>query len=499
MLTMTQVQYIKHLYENEEESLRGIARRTNLSFQTVKKYACLEDWNERDKKIGEPERYPVLGGYIQWVDQWMEEDKRAPRKQRHTVRRMYDRLVEEHGYPGSYSSVKKYVRKKRRKEAVQGGYLPLAQPMGHAQVDFGEFAYLDRNGEQKKAWALTISFPYSNAAFTQAFPAQNQECLLEGMNRIFEHIGGVPIRIKADNMTTAVAQVLKGTERVLTDGFSRFMLHHRFQADFCNPASGNEKGNVENKVGYSRRNFFVPVPTIEDFETFNEALWEKCEKDHQRSHYQKGELISNLWAEEKEKLLFLPKHPYQVFRYESCCANRYGAVVIETNSYGLAPEFAREVVQAKLYCDRIEFYHDHRLVKTYPRSYEKNTEIMDWTQYVGTLCRKPGAAPHTKFFGQMPKLWQEHLKHTSGKERKSALLLLKEIVSDGNQSLCDDAITLAEECGRTDADSIRQCYYMISKKEYRPQPLTLGASAPKLGYEPKLAVYDGLMGGKTDV
>lgn len=111
-----------------------------------------------------------------------------------------------------------------------------------------------------------MSFPYSDKAYAQVFPSQNQECLLIGMRRIFEYIGGVPARIRFDNMSTAVAQVLEGTERKLTDGFTRFMLHYRFQADFCNPASGNEKGNVENKVGYIRRNALVPIPTIISFE-----------------------------------------------------------------------------------------------------------------------------------------------------------------------------------------------------------------------------------------
>ena len=138
---------------------------------------------------------------------------------------------------------------------------------------------------EHKGYALTVSFPYSNKGYTQAFPSQKQECLLEGLKRIFEHIGGVPCRIRLDNMTTAVAQVLKGAERVLTDGFMRFMLHYRFHAEFCNPASGNEKGNVENKVGYSRRNAFVPVPTITSFEAFNEQLLAWCEKDAEREHY----------------------------------------------------------------------------------------------------------------------------------------------------------------------------------------------------------------------
>jgi len=127
-------------------------------------------------------------------------------------------------------------------------FLPLDKPPGHAQVDFRKFKYYDAFDRSCDGHALIVSFPNSNTGWMQVFPSENQECLLEGLKRIFYHIGGVPIRVRCDNMTTAVVQILEGTERVITDGFYRFMLHHRFKADFCNPGKGNEKGNVENTV-----------------------------------------------------------------------------------------------------------------------------------------------------------------------------------------------------------------------------------------------------------
>ena len=500
MLRMAQIQYIKDLYENEEVSLREISRRTGHSFETVRKYAYQTDWGEDRLPDVEPVSYPVLGKFIPQIDEWLESDRKVPRKQRHTVKRIYDRLRDEHGYRGSYSSVKKYVRKKKFvMKAQRAGYLPLDHPQACGQVDFGEFIYYDGTGEEQKGYALTVSFPYSNKGYTQAFPSQNQECLLEGMKRIFEHIGGVPPRLRFDNMTTAVAQVLKGTERVLTDGFTRFMLHYRFQAEFCNPASGNEKGNVENKVGYSRRNAFVPVPTIMSFEAFNEQhLWPWCEKDAEREHYLRKVPIQELWLEEKAALLKLPEYPFSVFRYASVTVNKTGFAVIDTNKYGLSPTLAGEVVQAKVFFDHIEFFHDHRPVGRFTRSYRANEEIYDWTQYVSTLMKKPGAIESTRFFRQMPERWQAYLSAVTGKERKSALQLLSEIVADGNAALCDDALGLAAENGRTDADSLRQCYYRIAKKEYRPDPLHL-TSDPMLNYHPNLSAYDGLMGGEAYV
>lgn len=394
---MAQQQYIKDLYENEEVSLREIARRTKLSFQTVQKYAYKEDWSEERIPNLEAENYPSLKEYIPTIDEWMEADRKVPRKQRHTAMRIYHRLEEELGYGGSYSSVRRYVS--------------------------------------------------------------------------------------------------KGTERVLTDGFRRFMLHYRFQADFCNPASGNEKGNVENKVGYSRRNAFVPVPTITSFEEFNQWLWEWCEQDAQRLHYKYKIPIQELWETDEKSLLNLPEHPFPVFRYEAVTVNKYGFATLDTNKYGLAPALSGRIVQAKLFFDHVEFYYDHKPVGRYKRSYEREQELCDWTQYVGTFLKKPGAVEHTRFFRQMPRLWQDLLRQSKGRERKDALRLLDEIVRDGNAGLCEDALSLAAENGRTDPDSIRQCYYMIAKKEFRPEPLLLKTPTPQLHYDPKLTAYDGLTGG----
>jgi transposase len=494
VITMAQAQYIKHLWENEEKSLREIAKITDLNFRTVQKYAKRDDWTEDTPPVSEP-KYPVLQDYLPIIDEWLEGDLKEPRKQRHTAQRIYNRLVKEHGFQGSYSSVRRYVQKKKAKLRQKlAGYLPLLHPPCHAQIDFGEFKYLDAHGVAGTANHLTISFPYSNVGFTQVFKGQNQECLLEGMKRIFNYIGGVPIRIKADNMTTAVVKVLKDGERELSEGFARFKLHYRFEADFCNPSSGNEKGNVENKVGYSRRNFFVPVPVIEDFDAFNEQLWKLCEEDMNRPHYIMQTSQRELWEEECKNLLTLPPNEYKVFRYEAVNINNYGFVSVDKNKYGISPELCRKTAYVKIFHDKIEIYYEHDLLKTYGRSYGVNEEITDWRQYVGLLCKKPGAVEHTRFFDQLPKLWREHLKDTQGKERKTALMLLYEIVQDGNAEMSDILLQLAKTYGRSDAESIRQCYYNLTNERKTPEPITFSISTPVLGYNPSLTPYDGLMG-----
>ena len=493
---MSEIEYIKDMYENKGMSLRAIARQTKKDFRTVQKYAYQNNWSPAVRVKMEAEDYPVLGAYIGQINAWLEGDEVEPRKQRHTISRVYRRLQEEHGYAGSYSSVKRYYH--RKKEELKKGkesFVPLAQPQGHGEVDFGEFKYYTVQGEAQEGYALVVAFPYSNAGWMQVYRGQNQECLLEGLKRIFKHIGGVPVRMRCDNMTTAVAQVLEGRERVLTEGFRRFKLHHRFEAEFCNLCSGNEKGNVENKVGYDRRNLLVPVPTIDDFGAFNEGLLARCDADHERKHYRHARRISELWAEEKEKLLTLPEYEYEVFRYEALRVNKYGYVAIDTNNYGLSPTLAGKIAQAKIYFERVELYYEGELLKSYARSYGRAEEVTDWKQYLPVLLGKPGATEHTRFFSQMPKLWQEYLTSVVGRERKSALALLSEIVADGNEALCDEALELAGEYGRLDSDNIRQCYLFIAKPENHPEPLELKSSPPVLNYQPDLSAYDSLTGG----
>jgi transposase len=515
---MEEARYIKHLWEKEEKSLRDISRTTGLAFQTVQKYAYMENWNQDRQPNVSPERYPVLQSYIPIINEWLEDDKKQPRKQRHTMTRIFHRLRDEHAYTGSYSSIKRYVRKKKYlMKQTEEGFLPLSQPQAHAQLDFGKLKYYTALGGEDKAYALTLTFPYSNMGFTQVFRSENQECLLEGMKRLFTYIEGVPLRIRTDNMTTAVVHVLKEGARYLSDGFERFMLHYRFVADFCNVASGHEKGNVENKVGYSRRNYFVPVPTIVDFEEYNRELLVRCERDGERKHYRHGKQFRELWEDERRELLPLPGTDYDVYRSELARVNHYGFITDEeskrptrlvprrssayadNNKYGVSPELTGQAVEVRLSFDRVSIYYDRALLVSYERSYGVREEIIDWKLYLDLLCKKPGAVEHTRFFDQLPKLWQNWFAENRGKERKSALMLLREIVQDGNVALCEPIMDLAARYGRSDSESIRHYYYALSRNEPIETPLVLTAEVPSLDYHPDLSIYDNLTGGMSHV
>jgi len=235
---------------------------TGHDFETVKKYVEKEDFNHMIRP--KQRRQGKLSPYRSIVTAWLINDKNAPHKQQHTAKRVFDRLKELYGdeFDASDRSDRKFVTEIRQELQIStDGFLPLLHPPGEAQADFGEAQFLE-NGITYDGYYLNISYPHSNGGHAQLFKSANQECLLEGKKAIFEHIGGVPTAIRFDNMSTAVKKVKEYGERDLTKGFLRFMMHYGFSSNFCNPNSGHEKGSVENKVGYHRRNLFVRFPNL---------------------------------------------------------------------------------------------------------------------------------------------------------------------------------------------------------------------------------------------
>jgi transposase len=290
---MPQTHDIRKNYYDEGTSLTQISRETGFDRKTVRKYIEKENWNLEGFIQESPS---IIEPYKPLIDQWLENDKYQRRKQRHTARRIYQRLLEEaDGFDASYRTVSNYVKKARHRIYQSSrGYLPLQHIPGEAQVDFGEADFIE-NGRRFSGAYLVLSLPYSNAGFLQVFGGQTYECLAEGMKAIFEHLGGVPTRIWFDNASSMVSSILKEGERILTDSFSRFINHYGFEAVFCNPNAGNEKGNVENKVGYLRRNYLVPIPEFADIREYNRLMLEQCNQDMQRLHYDKKQLINDLY------------------------------------------------------------------------------------------------------------------------------------------------------------------------------------------------------------
>jgi len=255
-------------------SQRAALKKYGLGWHTLKK--ILAHAEPPGYRTSQPRPKRKLEPFLPIIHEMLEADHQAPKKQRHTAKRIFERLRAEHGYAGGQTVVKDAVR--TWKQSHQEVFLPLSHPPGEAQVDFGE-ATIRLAGQEIKVALFVMTLPYSGAIFLQAFPRECTETFLEGHRRAFEFFGGVPRRISYDNTAIAVIEVLKGRERKLTWEFLRLQSHYLFQEHFCLVRRANEKGHVERLIGFARRNFLVPVPEVQSLAALNEQLRERCLAD----------------------------------------------------------------------------------------------------------------------------------------------------------------------------------------------------------------------------
>ena len=296
------------------ESVSGIAAATGVSGPTVRKYIAAGDLSPRPPATRGRTSSPMMEPYAETVEGWLREDLRVWRKQRHTARRIHDRLVEEEGFQGSYETVRNFVRAAReriareRGEREAQGYLVLDWRPGECQVDFGQADFRVR-GTLRRGHYLVVEFPHSNVGLAQVFWGETAECVCHGLRAAFEFAGGVPSRAVFDNATEVGRRV--GSKVVTSALFRAFAAHYGLDYSFTNPYSGNEKGSVENKVGALRRNLFVPVPSFHDVEAFNRRLLERCAAASEgKPHYRKGAAESGLFEEDRAAMSPLPGAPF---------------------------------------------------------------------------------------------------------------------------------------------------------------------------------------------
>jgi transposase len=467
---------IRSAFFHEGKSISVIAREFDIDRKTVRKYIERDDWNETADTV--PQGRPsVMDPFLPMIELWLTEDRDRRRKQRHTARRVFDRLVTEHEFTGSYRTVAMHVRDIRSRVFQESRpALPLQHIPGEAQADFGEADWL-QNGARVHGSYLVLSFPASNAGFLQLTPGQNQECLFEALLTLFDAVGGVPRRIWFDNASTMVRAVLKNGGRELTDGFRRFQEHLGFEAAFCNPASGNEKGNVENKVGYLRRNLLVPEPVFHSLDAHNAELIERCRLDHNRAHYRSEKTIHELFAADVLALLLLPRIPFDPARYETVSTDSYGFVALNggRHRYSSAPSLARSRVRVKITAQTVSVLDEsHRTVVVHDRIYGNlHDERIDWIPYLTQLSRRPTALKYTAVYDMMPQELQQWLGVQPRDAVGTALSLLASLTKTaGFESACQ-AVTDSLAAGITDADSLVALHDRISRlADIMPRPLT---------------------------
>lgn len=483
MLSMDDIKYIKRMYDCEGVSIREIMRRTGYHYKTIKKYVEQKDFNK--KQTSQKELSSLLDPLKPIIDEWLTEDLKAPRTQRHTAKHVYKRLQSEYSnlLEVKLRTVQYYISQKRKqiRASQQMAYLPLYHPPGEAQVDFGHFAYYDNAAILRDALKLTMSFPYSNAAYCQIFHGENQECLLQGIKNILERMGCVPIRMVFDNLSTAVAHMGKGHARTLTAGFSRFAVHYGFEPFFCNAAAGWEKGNVESKVGYERRNLFVPVPTIVSFKAFNERLFELSEEDNNREHYVKKERMDTLFEEDKKAMHPLNSIAFEVYCFESRIADKYGKVSFRDNRYSTSPAFARQSVYVKATSDTVSLLDTgYHVIMDHPRLYGKGQDSMKWLPYIELMSKRPAAIKYTDFYEQLPENWKKHLENLPTEDKRKSLMSLYVMLKNHTIEVASDALSVTLKNGVQDADSILASYRRLITPLQQMQPLHLDPDVLKM-------------------
>ena len=222
---------------------------------------------------GQPRVRPKLDAHASFIDEILKSDLAEPKKQRHTILRLFERLRDERGFDGGYTTVRDYVRPRRL--SLKEVFVPLAHPAGHAQADFGE-AWAVLGGVRRKVHVLVVDLPQSDAIFLKAYLAETAEALCDGHVAAFDFFGGVPLSILYDNTKLAVARILGDGTRARAKLFAELQSHYLFKDRFGRPGKGNDKGNVEGMVGFGRRTFMVPIPAAPDIEALNAMLLERC-------------------------------------------------------------------------------------------------------------------------------------------------------------------------------------------------------------------------------
>ena len=409
MISMSDVNSIRQM-RRDGESVSSIARATGVSRDTVYKYLRKDDFSP-EPLVAAATRPSKLDPYKPLVDLWIEEDTTNWRKQRHTARRIWQRLRDEEGADVSEATVCRYVRSAREsRRKSRNAFLDLVWAPGEAQADFGEADFYVR-GTRTRLSYFVLSFPYSNVGLAQVFPGENAECVCEGLRRAFEFVGGVPSRIVFDNAAGVGRRV---GERVrTTELFGACAAHYGFAYSFCNPHSGNEKGNVENKVGAIRRALFVPVPQTWDMAAYNERLLGRCMAlSEGKPHWSRGEAESQLFFEDRFAMSGLPARPFSCVRYAKAKADGKGKVRVDgPHSYSTLPELAGQELTIGLSATGMAVYdRAGTLVCEHVRSYgTAPTDDSDPSSQLGLLGARPGAWSNSQVRAAVSDGLREHM------------------------------------------------------------------------------------------
>jgi len=379
---MEQWTAVRHALFVENISLREAARRFRLNFRTIQKIYNNEAPAEYERVGANTKITP----FLPFIETYLEEDKSQPRKQRHTAKRIYERLRTEHDYSYTYRTVCNAIQRLREKEKPL--FMPLAHPHGQAQFDFG-YAYAVIGGIRQQVAYATMSLPYSNVRYVQAFPRECTETFQESLKRFFHFLGGVPPLITFDNSKVNVAKIVSGRGDAPSYGLSQLESTYFFQHHFCRVRQPQEKGHVENAVEYVRNNFMVPIPEFQNFAEFNAYLDRKCREEFDKTSAMKDKTIGELFSEEMNALLPLSDTDFEARRMEVRRASSLSLVRFDRNDYSVPGDHAHKEFTVVGSVDTVKFLVDDEIVAVHERDWGVKATHYNPIHYLSIAARRP--------------------------------------------------------------------------------------------------------------
>lgn len=497
---------IRREYEFGVGTILGVAKKLGVHRRMVREALGNAVPARRKKPERKRSRLTPLIGFINTL---LESDRAAPRKQRHTAHRIYQRVrAELSAYPVAESTVRRYVREKKLALGLTGRTVCIPQSYAwgsEAQADWYE-AYADLGGERQKLQVFSLRSMASGAAFHRSYWRATQQAFLEAHEMAFRYLGGVYQRVRYDNLSSAVKRILRGHQREETARFIAFRSHWGFVAEFCTPAEAHEKGGIEGEAGYFRRNHWVPVPQAQDLEALNRQLQLACDEDQGRTISGREQSIGMALRAEQAHLLPLPAEGFDLAEVSFPKVDGFGCVRVRTNFYS-TPLPVETRVQAKIYADRVEIWHEGTAAARHERCYGRQKQILNLEHYLEVLEQKPGALAGSTPLKQWRErgLWQaeydcfwEVLIHRHGKQAGTKQMI--ELVGLGKKhgyGPLREAVATALATGCGDVAAVR---YLLTAGKSLAAPLAMGELGGLERYDrplPGIQNYDQLLSGEV--
>jgi transposase len=493
---------IRREYQFGAGTIKGVARKLGVHRRQVRQ--ALADALPPARRY-RPRAKPKLGPVQSFIDEILEADRTAPRKQRHTAHRIHQRLLREQATcPVAESTVRQYVREQKRARGLlaRDTCVPQAYVWGQeAQVDWYE-AEADLGGERMTQQVFCMRSMASGAAFHRAYPRATQQAFLDAHECAFQYFGGVFATLRYDNLTSAVRKILRGFRREETVRFIAFRSHWQFRAAFCTPAEAHEKGGVEGEAGYFRRNHWVPVPQAADLTALNAQLLAGCEQDEARLIAGRTQRVGEALAIEREHLRPLVPERFDLQEVTFPRVDGRGCVRVKTNAYSVPAAIGTEV-EAKLGPAYVDLWVHGTRVAQHERSYGRFQAVLNLEHYLDVLERKPGAlvgsAPLAQWRarGLWPasydalwaRLMTRHGKQIGTRQMVGVLQLGRTYGAATLQRTVEAALGLG--CG--DEAAIRHLLMTASLERASPEAIAVGMLARYDRPLPQLHEYDTLL------